>query len=369
MNIHKNARTTPYSRLLMARRVEAGERVADVAADFWVSEQTVRKWVHRWRRGGEIVLRDRSSRPGRLRGTAAEKVIEIERLRRQRMSSPAIARQLEMAISTVTKILRRLGLNRLKALDPPAPAVRYERQRPGELLHLDTKKLGRIEGVGHRITGRQPGAINRYHGIGWECLHVCIDDASRLAYSEILPDERKQSATAFLGRAIAWFAGCGVAVERIMTDNGSCYRSQMFRHACAQHGLRHLRTRPYTPRTNGKAERFIQTSLREWAYVRPYISSQERSRALPHWLHHYNTKRPHTALAQTPPAVRASQSWLLGSIKSTVASSQPAPATITGSDRGKDRPKATGNSRRAASLRRTEPAITLHQRRDLCLKS
>lgn len=160
-----------------------------------------------------------------------------------------------MPNATVTKILRRLGLNRLTALDPPTPVVRYQRARPGELLHLDTKKLGRIAGIGHRIAGRRTGAINRHHGIGWECLHVCIDDACRLAYSEILPDERKESATAFLERALAWFSRNGVVVERIMTDNGNCYRSQMFRQACASHGLRHLRTRPYTLRTNGKAER------------------------------------------------------------------------------------------------------------------
>jgi transposase InsO family protein len=312
MNIHKNARTTPYSRLLMARRVDAGERVTKVVSDFCVSEQTVRKWVRRWRTGGAIALQDRSSRPARLRGTAPEQIAEIERLRRQRMSSPAIARQLGIASSTVRKILRRLGLNRLKALDPPAAVVRYERQRPGELLHLDTKKLGRIDGIGHRITGRRPGAINRHHGIGWECLHVCIDDASRLAYGKVLPNERKESATAFLDRALAWFARSGVVVERIMTGNGSCYRSQVFRQAWTQLGLRHLRTRPYTPRTNGKAERFIQTSLREWAYARPYTSSSERSEALPGWLHHYNTERPHSALAHCPPVVRLANSALLG---------------------------------------------------------
>jgi transposase InsO family protein len=220
----------------------------------------------------------------------------IERLRRQRLSSPAIARQLGLPISTVTKILRRLGLNRLKALDPPVAIVRYQRARPGELLHLDIKKFGRIQGIGHRITGRQPGTVNRHLGIGWECLHVCIDDACRLAYSEILPDERKESATAFLGRALAWFARHGVAVERVMTDNGSCYRSQMFRQACTKHGLRHLRTRPYRPRTNGKAERFIQTSLREWAYARPYASSQERITALITWLDHYNPALQHPSV-------------------------------------------------------------------------
>ena len=324
MNIHKNARTTPYSRLLMARRVDAGERVSKVAGDFCVSEQTVRKWVRRWRSGGDIALLDRSSRPARLRGTPEERIDQIERLRRQRMSSPAIARQLGMPNSTVTKLLRRIGLNRLKAIDPPVPVVRYQRARPGELLHLDTKKLGRIAGLGHRITGRRTGAINRHHGIGWECLHVCIDDACRLAYSEVLPDECKETATGFLARALAWFAGHGVVVERIMTDNGSCYRSQMFRQACVSHRLRHLRTRPYTPRTNGKAERFIQTSLREWAYARAYVSSQQRSAALAPWLDQYNTARPHTALGGCPPATRLRQSQLLCSTEGTVASSRPA---------------------------------------------
>lgn len=361
MNIHKNARTTPYSRLLMARRVRAGERVVKVAADFCVSEQTVRKWVRRWQVGGEMALRDRSSRPARMHATPAERITDIERLRRQRMTSPAIARQLGMPNSTVTKILRRLCLNRLTALDPPAPVVRYQRAHPGELLHLDTKKLGRIAGIGHRITGRRTGAINRHHGIGWECLHVCIDDACRLAYSEVLPDERKETATGFLERALAWFAGRGVAVERVMTDNGNCYRSQMFRQACANHGLRHLRTRPYTPRTNGKAERFIQTSLREWAYAQPYVSSQQRSAALSSWLDHYNTARPHTALGNGPPALWLRQYQLLCSTKGAVASSRPASTNDHGGGPGQGSPKATGDSRRAASLRRLAAVVTLAQ--------
>ena len=237
----------------------------------------MRKWVRHWRSGGEIALLDRSLRLARLRGTPAERIAEIEHWRRHRMSSPAIARQLSMPNLTVTKILRRLGLNHLKAIDPPVPVLRYQRACPGELLHLDTKKLGRIAGVGHRITGCRTGAINRHHGIGWECLHVRIDDACRLAYSEVLPDERKETATAFLQHAVAWFAGHGVVVERV---NRNCYRSQMFRQACAGYGLRHLRIRPYTPRTNGKAERFIQTSLREWASARSYVSSEQRSVAL-----------------------------------------------------------------------------------------
>jgi len=218
------------------------------------------------------------------------------------MTGDRIARQLGLPRSTVGAVLRRLGLGHLKALDPPPPIVRYERERPGELLHLDTKKLGRIGGVGHRITGRRTGAINRHHGIGWEVLHVCIDDASRLAYTELLPDEKKQSAIAFLDRALDWFARHGVAVERIMTDNGSAYRSHNFRAACARAGLKHIRTRPYTPRTNGKAERFIQTSLREWAYARAYQSSAERGDAMQPWIADYNHTRPHSALGGQPPA-------------------------------------------------------------------
>ena len=198
MNLHKNARTTPHSRLLMVRRVlNEKQSATKVAADFGVSERTVRKWL------------------------APEQVAAIEALRRQRLTSPVIARRLGLPLSTIGSVLRRLGLGRLKRLDPPAPAVRYQRQRPGELIHIDTKKLGRIGGIGHRITGRRSGIVNRHRGIGWEYLHVAVDDASRLAYTEILPDERKASAIAFLARALAWFARHGVTVERIMTDNGN----------------------------------------------------------------------------------------------------------------------------------------------------
>ena len=286
MNIHKNARTTPYSRRLIVRRiVEDKAPTKQVAAEFHVSTNTVRKWLRRWREGGELSLQDRSSTPSRQRRTAAGKTAAVERLRRQRMSSPAIARALGLPVSTVTGILRRLGLNRLKALDPPAPVIRYQRERPGELLHIDTKKLGRIGAIGHRITGRHAGMTNRHRGIGWDYLHVCVDDASRLAYTEILSDERKESCVAFLERALAWFARHGVTVERVMTDNGNGYRSHFFRDACAKARIRHLRTRPYTPRTNGKAERFIQTVMRECAYARPFNSSHERAEALPRWQH------------------------------------------------------------------------------------
>jgi transposase InsO family protein len=268
-------------------------------------------WVRRWREGGELALQDRSSTPSRQRRTAPETIAAIERLRRQRMSSPAIARELAVPVSTVTGILRRLGLNRLKALDPPTPVIRYERERPGELLHIDTKKLGRIDGIGHRITGRHSGAINRHRGIGWDYLHVCVDDASRLAYTEILPDERKESAVAFLERALAWYARHGVTVERVMTDNGNGYRSHLFRDACSKARIRHLRTKPYTPRTNGKAERFIQTVMRECAYARPFNSSHERAQALPRWQHLYNVHRPHAALAGKPPISRLDRNNVL----------------------------------------------------------
>jgi transposase InsO family protein len=306
MNVHKNARLTPQGRLLMVRRVEAeGWTVRDAAAAAGLSERRAGEWLKRYRAGGAIALHDRSSTPARYRDRQArEHDGEIDRLRRQRLTGDRIARQLGLPRSSVGAALRRLGLGRLKALDPPTPVVRYERQRPGELLHLDTKKLGRIEGVGHRITGRRPGAINRHHGIGWEALHVAIDDASRLAYTEVLPDETKDSAIAFLARALEWFSHHGVAIERVMTDNGSAYRSHDFQHCLAQRRIKHLRTRPYTPRTNGKAERFIQTSLREWLYARAYLSSAERSQAMQPWIESYNYARPHSALGGKPPVNR-----------------------------------------------------------------
>ena len=313
MDIHKNARTTPHSRLLMVRRVlDENRPAAKVAADFGVSERTVRKWLARWRAGGEPALNDRSSAPARQRRLPPEQVAAIAALRRQRLTSPVIARRLGLPLSTVGCVLRRLGLGRLKNLDPPAQVVRYQRERPGELVHIDTKKLGRIAGIGHRITGRRSGMINRHRGIGWEYLHVAVDDASRLAYTEILPDERKPRAIAFLERALVWFARHGVTVERIMTDNGNAYRSHAFRAACTGAGVRHLRTKPYTPRTNGKAERFLQTVMRECAYAHAFQSSQERAAALPRWLHIYNVHRPHTALAGQSPISRLVVNNLLG---------------------------------------------------------
>jgi transposase InsO family protein len=271
---------------------------------------TVRKWRDRFASEGAAGLRDRSSRPHRSpTRLSPEAEAEIGQLRRARLSGPAIARQARRPVSTVGAVLRRLGLGRLQALDPKPPAIRYERDHPGELIHIDTKKLGRIDGVGHRITGDRRGQSSK-RGIGWEALHVAIDDASRLAYTELLPDERKESAIAFLSRARAWFQSHGVAVERIMTDNGSAYKSRAFRAALSEAGIRHKRTRPYTPRTNGKAERFIQTSLREWAYATPYRSSAERAAAMPAWLCSYNSRRPHSALGGKPPISRLKDNLL-----------------------------------------------------------
>jgi transposase InsO family protein len=280
MDIHENARTTRHSRMLMVQRLASGWTMAGVAAAHGVSVKTVRKWRARFATEGEAGLVDRSSRPHqsptRLSDPAED---EIVALRRQRLSGPAIARRLGRPLSTVGVVLRRQGLGRLVALDPRPPIVRYERERPGELIHIDTKKLGRIDGIGHRITGHHAGMV-RNRGIGWDHLHVAVDDASRLAYTELLPDEQKQTATAFLTRAVAWFARHGVVVERVMSDNGSAYRSRQFAEAIATAGLRHIRTRPYTPRTNGKAERFIQSSLREWAYAQPFRSSAKRSQTM-----------------------------------------------------------------------------------------
>jgi transposase InsO family protein len=228
-----------------------------------------------------------------------ETVAAIERLRRERLTGPQVARALDLPRSTVGAILRRLGLGRLSALEPKPPVVRYERAAPGELIHIDTKKLGRIDGIGHRITGNRRGQ-NR--GIGWDLVHVCIDDASRLAYTEILPDEKKESACAFLTRALAFFAAHGVSVGRVMTDKGSAY--PRLRHLCAAAGIRHIRTRPYTPRTNGKAERFVQTSLREWASATASRTSEERRQAMAPFVNRYNTQRPHSALANQTPWTR-----------------------------------------------------------------
>jgi transposase InsO family protein len=317
MDVHKNARTTPHSRMLMIARLRSGWTAARIAQALGVTPRTVRKWRDRFAAAGAGGLADRSSRPHhsprRLAGPAEA---AIEGLRRQRMSGPAIARKLGRPLSTVGVVLRRRGLGRLTALDARPPIVRYERERPGELIHIDIKKLGRIDGIGHRITGERSGQSNRRsvgRGLGWEYLHVAIDDRSRLAYTQLLPSERKEDATAFLNSSLAWFNRHGVVVERVMTDNGAAYKSFAFRDALRAHGVQHKRTRPYTPRTNGKAERFIQTSIREWAYARAFQTSAERLAAMHPWLHNYNTTRPHAALGGKSPISRLNRDNLLGS--------------------------------------------------------
>jgi len=310
MNIHKNARLTPVGRALMISRIELeGWSVARAAEASGVSRRTASKWLQRHRRGDERRLHDRSSAPRRCPRKIAAGVIEqIQALRRQRVSGPVIARTLGLARSTVGLILRRLGLGRLSALDPKVPIIRYERAAPGEMIHLDIKKLGKFNVEGHRITGDRRKGCSRK--AGWDFLHVCVDDASRLAYTEVLPSEGQHDAAAFLQRAIAWLAAQGVAVQRVMTDNGSAYRSKLFAKALQAAGARHVRTRPYTPRTNGKAERFIQTSLREWAYGRPYACSDDRAQAIKPWTDAYNLARPHSGIKGLTPWQRVNN--LLG---------------------------------------------------------
>ena len=310
MNVHKNARLTEAGRALLVKRIRSGWPVQRAAEAAGVSRRTAHKWLERDRRGGERRLRDRSSAPRRSpRRTPAAQIVEIERLRRQRLSGVAIARLLGMARSTVGAILRRLGLGKLAALEPKPPVLRYEKAQAGELVHLDIKTLGKIDGVGHRITGYYE-RHHRARGVGCEHLHVAIDDASRLAYTEVLPSLGQEDATGFLNRALAWYGRLGVTVQRVMTDNGSAYRSKLFAKALRDAGARHVRTRPYTPRTNGKAERFIQTTLREWAYAKPYASSAERTEAIAPWIDSYNLTRPHAGIAGLTPWARVNN--LLG---------------------------------------------------------
>jgi transposase InsO family protein len=302
MDSHKNAPLTPKGREAMVRSViEDGLSKAAAARQFNTTAKTVAKWVERFRTEGADGLRDRSSRPHSLPSqTSLAACTAVEALRRQRYTGKQIAAEVAISPATVSRILRRLGLNRLSALEPAEPIRRYEREHPGELIHIDIKKLGKFNRIGHRITGDRTGQSNA-RGVGWEFVHVCIDDASRIAFSKIMKDEKKASAVAFLKAAVAYYASLGVTIERVMTDNGSCYRSRAFARACKRLGLKHIRTKPYTPQTNGKAERFIQTSLREWAYARAYNTSVERAAELPRWLHRYNWHRPHGGIkSQTP---------------------------------------------------------------------
>jgi transposase InsO family protein len=304
MNIHKNARLTPIGRERLARQVESGLTPQAAARAAGVCPRTVRKWLARFRAEGRAGLADRSSRPHRLhRPTPAATVEKIEALRRQRFAGRQIAQECGVSPATVSRVLRRLGLNRLAALEPAEPVRRYERERPGELIHIDIKKLGRFERVGHRITGQRTGQSNS-RGVGWEYLHLAIDDHSRLAYSQILPDEKRGSCLRFLFDALGFFRRHGVAVERVMTDNGSAFRSRRYARALRRLRIKHTRTRPYTPKTNGKAERFVQTSLREWAYAKAYETSEQRKAELGAFLFRYNWRRPHMSLGAKPPISR-----------------------------------------------------------------
>jgi transposase InsO family protein len=276
--------------------------VTSAAEAAGLSRRTAFKWKRRFQEAGEAALVDRSSRPCRMpRQVHPARVEEVLRLRRRRYTGPQIASRVGLSTATVARVLARHGLSRFKNLDPQEPARRYQRQHPGELIHVDIKKLGRIGRVGHRIHGDR---TTRVRGIGWEFVHVAIDDASRLSYAEILPNERSPSSVAFLRRSVAWFQSRGVSVQAVMSDNGSCYVSHRFRAACQKLQLRHLRTRPYRPQTNGKAERFIQTLLREWAYKRPYSTSTQRTDRLPRYLNYYNLRRPHASLNKRTPAQR-----------------------------------------------------------------
>lgn len=304
MNVHKNARQTPRGREWMVSQAARGQTPQAVSEAVGVCPRTVRKWIRRHQNEGLPGLADRSSRPHRLYRPTPQPVVErIEALRRQRMTGKTIAAEVGVSPATVSRVLKRLGLNKLKMLEPAEPVRRYEREHPGELIHIDIKKLGKFNRIGHRITGDRTGQSNS-RGIGWEFVHVCIDDASRIAFSKVMKNERKSCAVAFLKAAVAYYASLGVTVERVMTDNGSCYRSKAFGQACKRLGLRHIRTRPYTPKTNGKAERFIQTSLREWAYARAYQTSRQRAAELPFWMHRYNWHRPHGSIGAVPPITR-----------------------------------------------------------------
>jgi len=320
MDLHANAALSWSGRRELARRVvDEGWTLRAAAEAAGVSVRCARKWVGRYR-AGDRQLRDRSSAPRRVANrTAADRVAVIVLLRQLRLTAAEIAETLAMPLSTVSVVLKRHGMGRLGRIGLEQP-IRYERSRPGELVHIDVKKLGRIQGgAGKRVRG---GGLNHYQPtftdkdghrrttVGWEYVHVAIDDHSRLAYAEVLPDEKAATAIAFLNRALAFFARYGIVVERVLTDNGSAYRATIHALACRALGIRHLRTRPRRPQTNGKAERFIRTMLAGWAYGAIYASSSERTAALDGWLWHYNHRRRHSALGHQPPASRTN---LLGS--------------------------------------------------------
>ncbi len=304
MDYHHHARLTIVRREELAKRVvEGGLSLREAEAEFKLSRQSAAKWVRRYREQGVSGLRDRSSRPHRSpRGTSKERIMEIERLRRQRWTGVRIAQQLRLSPATVSRVLRRLKLNRIRDIEPKLAPNRYEHAAPGDMLHFDIKRLVRIQRPSHRVTGDRRDGVK---GIGAEFLHIAIDDYSRIAFTAMYPDQKEASATHFLATATAWFERLGISTRRILTDNGPCYKANRFARVCRQLGLKHRRTRPYTPRTNGKAERFIKTVLNEWAYAQTFQNSAERTASLPIWTHQYNWHRPHASLNQLPPITRA----------------------------------------------------------------
>lgn len=299
MNSHKNAKLTLKGREEMIRRMGSSP-AATVAAGFGVSVRTARKWMSRYRQGGSGALSDRSSRPHKCRSKLSEQDYgAIRSLRKERLSGDEIAERLGICRSSIFRALRKLGCSRLSSLEAKKQIVRYQWEKPGQMLHLDIKRLGKIDGVGHKKAGTRQVRRRRP---SWEYLHVCVDDASRAAYTAVMTDETAESAVEFLWLAIAWYASHGIRVERVLTDNGACYKSRKFRDACREFGIKHKRTRPYRPQTNGKAERFIRTALKEWAYAQTYTHSWKRTAYLPVWTYRYNFLRPHTALGRKPPA-------------------------------------------------------------------
>lgn len=312
MNNHKNARLTFHGRVLLVKRVLVeGLRAAEVAQAMGVSCRTVYKWLRRYREEGELGLRNRSSRPKHCPHALSEAQTEqvIER-RKKRQTYRQIAQELNIGQSTVGRQLKVAGLNRLAYLDPPRPIYRYEHEAPGDMLHLDIKKLGRFKRPGHRVTGSRRNTPKR--GPGWEYVHVAIDDHSRIGFATIHTDETARSACKALISAVRYYASLGIRFRQVLTDNGAAYVSKAFARLCRRLGMTHRRTRPYTPRTNGKAERFIQTALREWAYARAYDNSAHRAQSLPGWLHNYNWHRPHASLDYLPPISRSVVNNLVG---------------------------------------------------------
>ena len=309
MNIHGNARLTPHSREVISRASACGCRRAGLAVTHKVFMVTVQKWFKRYREEGVNGLQDRSSRPHKLRAEIPPATRDqVEELRHQRLTFHQIAAQTAISVSSVARICKSAGLSRLKNLEPKEQIIRYEKEKPGEMIHIDIKKLGRIEGFGHRITNDRTGQSaprsRKTGGKGWEYLHLAVDDHSRLAWSQILPDETRKSCLKFLFNALRFYKKHGVKVQQVMTDNGTSFRSCRYARALKKLNIKHRRTRPYTPKTNGKAERFVQTSLREWAYAKPYIHSDERQKSLLPFLNHYNYHRKHFGINQQTPCSR-----------------------------------------------------------------